>query len=94
MRDHVQRLHVKAKVSYKLILLFPVAMARYASSTNINKFTISYQYLEKEVRDKFDFLHADKPQCFLQADTQTSPKNPNNKFTMSCLSIFSERGEK
>ena len=26
------------------------------------------QYLKKEVSDEFDFLHADKHECFLQID--------------------------
>ena len=29
---------------------------------------MSLQYLKKEVRDEFDFLHADKCQSFLQVD--------------------------
>ena len=28
----------------------------------------SLQYLQKEVKDKVDFLHADKQQSFLQVD--------------------------
>ena len=31
-----------------------------------SKFMMSLQYLKKEVKDKVDFLHADKHQCFLK----------------------------
>ena len=41
-------------------------MARHAQITQNNKFAISLQYLEKELSDKVDFLHADKHQSFLK----------------------------
>ena len=44
-------------------------MSRHAQITQNNKFAISLQYLKKEVRDKVDFLHADKHESFLQIDT-------------------------
>ena len=44
-------------------------MARHAQIVQNNKFAISLQYLKKEVRDKVDFLHADKHESFLQIDT-------------------------
>ena len=34
-----------------------------------NKFAIFLQYLKKEERDEFNFLHADKHQTFLHVDT-------------------------
>ena len=46
-----------------------VWLARYAQSTQNNKFTISLQYLKKNVKDDVDFLPADKCQRFLQSDT-------------------------
>ena len=58
-------------------------MSRHAQITQNNKFAISLQYLKKEVRDKVDFLHADKHESFLQIDTmifdgdgQAFPKFP------------------
>ena len=43
--------------------------ARHAQITRNNKFSISLQYLKKEVSDGVDFLHADKHESFLQIDT-------------------------
>ena len=37
-------------------------------TTQNNKLAISQQYLKKELRDRFEFLHEDN-QSFLQADT-------------------------
>ena len=58
-------------------------MSRHAQITQNNKFAISLQYLKKEVRDKVDFLHADKDESFLEIDTmifdgegQAFPKVP------------------
>ena len=58
-------------------------MARNAQIAQNNKFVTSLQYLEKEVRDKVDFLHAGKHKSFLQIDTmifngdgQAFPKIP------------------
>ena len=42
--------------------------ARHAQITRNNKFSISLQYLKKEVSDGVDFLHADKHESFLQID--------------------------
>ena len=39
-------------------------MIKHSQSTESNKFTISLQYLKKEVRDRVHFLHADKQQSF------------------------------
>ena len=46
-----------------------MGLARHASSTQSNKFPISEQYVKKDLRDKVDFLHRDKRQSFLIADT-------------------------
>ena len=56
-----------------MILAFEVCVcvSRHAQITQNNKFAISLQYLKKEVRDKVDFLHADKHESFLQIDTMT-----------------------
>ena len=39
-------------------------MIKHSQSTQGNKFAISLQYLNKEVRDGVHFLHADKHQNF------------------------------
>ena len=35
-------------------------MAKYSQGPQNSKFAMSLQYIEKEVKDKVDFLHADK----------------------------------
>ena len=59
---------INTKMFYKLISLW-VWLARHAQSTQNNKFTISLQYLKKNVKDDVDFLPADKCQRLLQSDT-------------------------
>ena len=56
------------EVFFKLILSFWVCVARYAQSTQSNKFAIFFQYLKENVKDKVDFLPAVKHQRFLQID--------------------------
>ena len=52
-----------------MIVSLWVCVARHAESTK-TKFTISLQYLKKNVKDKVDFfLAADKCQRFFQNDT-------------------------
>ena len=58
-------------------------VARHAQLAQNNKFTISLQYLKKEVSDEVYFLHADKHESLLQIDTmilmgdgQAFPKFP------------------
>ena len=56
-RNDIDFLHVdKTKLSYKLIPLILVDMARPAQITQNNKFAKSFQYLKKEVKDAIDFL--------------------------------------
>ena len=57
------------------------------------------QYLKKEVRDKADFVHADKHERFLQIDTmifdgddQAFQSSQNSKFVMS-LQILKKKLE-
>ena len=59
---------INFKVFYKLIVSFLLVIARYAQSSQNSKFKISLQYLRKEGRNEFDFLHADKHQTVLQVD--------------------------
>ena len=58
-------------------------VARHGQLAQNNKFTISLQYLKKEVSDEVYFLHADKHESLLQIDTmilmgdgQAFPKFP------------------
>ena len=44
-------------------------MTRHAQITQNNKFSISLQFLEKEVSDEVDFLHVGKHKSFIQIDT-------------------------
>ena len=44
-------------------------VARNTKITEKNKFAISMQYLEKEVSDEVDILHADKHESFLKIDS-------------------------
>ena len=67
-------------VSYKVILSLLMDMIKHSQSTESNKFTVSLQYLKKEVRNGVHFLHANKHQ-FLQVafivfngSGQTCPK--------------------
>ena len=52
------------KVFYKVILSLLMDMIKYSQSTQSNKFAISLQYLEKEVRNGVQFLHVHKHQNF------------------------------
>ena len=53
------------KVPYKLVMIFEGMVKHSQSSQNV-KFAMSLQYLQKQVRDEVDFLHADKRRSFLQ----------------------------
>ena len=46
---------------------------------------MSLQYLKKEVRDKVDFLHADKHQSFLQVNFKTLGIKVSYKVILSLL---------
>ena len=43
-----------------------MGIVKHSQSFQNVKFAISLQYLQKQVRDEVDFLHADKYQSFLQ----------------------------
>ena len=45
-----------------------IGIVKHSQSSENGKFTMSLQYLRKEVRDEFDFLHVDKHHSFLQVD--------------------------
>ena len=50
-----------------------------------SKFTMSLQYLKKEVTDEVDFLHVDKHQNFLQVDFNTLGIKDIYKVILSLL---------
>ena len=62
-------LQTNAKGFYKLTVSVWVYVARHDQSTQINKFTISLQYLKENVKDKVGFLSVYKHQWFLQIGT-------------------------
>ena len=41
-----------------------MGMVKHSLNSQKSKFTMSLQYLEKEIKDEFNFLHADKYQSF------------------------------
>ena len=64
-----------------------MGIVKHSQSSQNSKFTMSLQYFKREVRDKVDFLYADKHQSFLQGDTiitdghdQAFSKYSNNRF--------------
>ena len=72
-------------------------MASHVQIAQNKKFTISLQYLKKEVSDEVDFLHADKHESLLQVDTdfdgdgQAFPKFPKWQV-FSLVGILSMQG--
>ena len=65
-------------------------LARHAQITLNNNFPISLQYLQKELSDEVDFLHADKHENILQVDSMIlmgmikhSQSSPKSEFAMS-----------
>ena len=63
-------------------------MASHAQISQNNKFSISLQYLKKEMNDEVDFF--DKHESFLQidamilmGDSPAFPKSPDSKFATS-----------
>ena len=73
------------KVPYKLILLYLMEMVKQSQSSQNIKFAMSLQYLQKQVRDEVDFLHADKRQSFLQVYFDTLDVNVSYKLILYLL---------
>ena len=59
----------KHKSFLKVDSITLVVVARHAKSTQNNKFAISLQYLQENLKDEVGFLPADKHQGFLQINT-------------------------
>ena len=69
-------MQITMRTCYKLIVWFRWV---WSSISRVPKIAISLQYLEKEVKDEVDFLHADKHPSFLKVyfntlDTKVSYK--------------------
>ena len=62
-------LQISTKVFYKLMASLKVCVARYAQNTQNKELVVSLQYLKEKVKDKVDFLLADKHQRILQIDS-------------------------
>ena len=72
----------------RLIQIDPIILMgvfKHSQSPQNSKFTMSLQYLKKEVRYKFDFLHVDKHQSFLQVDFNTLGIKDAYKVILSLL---------
>ena len=62
-----------------------MGMVKHSQSSQNVKFAMSLQYLQKQVRDEVDFLHADKHQSFLQVDFNTLGIKVSYKVILSLL---------
>ena len=72
MNDEVDFLHaIKHENLLQIDTMILMEMVKHFQSSQNSKFTMSVQYLKKEVRDEVDFLHADKHQSGLQVDFNT-----------------------
>ena len=72
MSDEVDFLHAdKHESLLQIDTMILMGIVKHSQSSQNSKFTMSLQYLKKEVRDEVDFLHADKHQSFLQVDFNT-----------------------
>ena len=70
--DEVDFLHVgKHENLLQIDAMILMEMVKYFQSSQNRKFTMSVQYLKKEVRHDVDFLDADKHQSGLQVDFNT-----------------------
>ena len=78
---------MNTKVCYKTIISLWAYIARYARSTQNNKFAISLQYLQKCIGEEVEFLPSDKYESLLQDDiftlsvcSQTRSKYPKQQI--------------
>ena len=83
MSDEVYFLHAgKHESSLKIgIVIFDVV--KNSQSSQNSNFAMSLQYHNKEVRDKVDFLLADKHRIFLQVDFSTLGVKVSCKMILS-----------
>ena len=71
MTNFIFGMQIKIEVFYELILSFWVCVTRHAESTQSNKFVISLQCLNENIKDEVEFLAADKHESFLEVDSIT-----------------------
>ena len=62
-------LQINTKVFYQLKISLWMSSAMYAQSTHNNRFAITLQYLEENVKGQVEFLPGNKHLRFLQIDT-------------------------
>ena len=62
-----------------------MVMIKHSQSSHSSKFSMSLQYLKKEVTDEVDFLHVDKAQSSLQVDFNTLGIKVSCKVMLSLL---------
>ena len=65
-----------------------MGMVKYSQSSQNSKFSMSLQYLKKEVRDEVEFLDADKHQSFLQVDFSNLGIKVSYKVILSLLIVI------
>ena len=68
--------------------MFLMGMVKYSQSSQNSKFSMSLQYLKKEVRDEVEFLDADKHQSFLQVDFNNLGIKVSYKVILSLLIVI------
>ena len=62
-------MHVgKYEILLQIDTMILTEIVKHPQSSQNSKFTMSLQYLKKELGDEVDFLHIDKHQGFLQVD--------------------------
>ena len=75
----------KHKSLLQIDTMILIGIVKHSQSSQNSKFTMSLQYLKKEVRDEVDFLHVDKHQSFLQVDFNTLGIKDAYKVILSLL---------
>ena len=95
--DEVDLLPTDKRQRFLQIAIIILCVAKHSQITQNNKFVISLQYLQKEVSDEVDFLHADNHESLLQIDSvilmgmvKHSQSSQNSKFAM-CLKNISKK---
>ena len=73
MSEEVDFLHArKYKYLLQIYTMILMDIVRHSQNFQNSKFSMYLQYLEKEVRDEVNFLHAGKRQSFLRVDFNSS----------------------
>ena len=75
----------KREILLQIDNMILIGMIKHSQSSHKSKFAISLQYLKKQVRDEFGFLHADKHQSFQQIDFHTLGIKVSYKVMLSLM---------